>query len=242
MTIIWRPDACGCKCFSFLPSGAVDQGTCNGAARTPGLAPDPVPKPLPPARKGLVVQGLTAAGGLFDRPVAAPVIEPPLRAETGVSGQTAHPSVTRCTGGKPTWSSVFFDMDCQAPLKVRAAPPLRPHAIGRVASGLPSASEIALKRLDGALGLPEVPALVSWLSDRMPTENIDLDLTGLTAIDVAGVQVLLAARAEAEVLGRAFDVRLPQDGPVPAMLARLGIEDALDPSARTQDPEQETTP
>ena len=99
-----------------------------------------------------------------------------------------------------------------------------------------------MKRLDGALGLPEVPALVSWLSDRMPTEDIDLDLTGLTAIDVAGVQVLLAARAEAEVLGRAFDVRLPQDGPVPAMLARLGIEDALDPSARTQDPEQETIP
>jgi anti-anti-sigma regulatory factor len=99
-----------------------------------------------------------------------------------------------------------------------------------------------MERIDGALALPEVPALVSRLRDSIADEDLALDLTGLTAIDVAGVQVLLSARAEAAARGRTFALRLPQDGPVPAMIARLGLKDAFASTGRADGPEQEITP
>ncbi len=98
-----------------------------------------------------------------------------------------------------------------------------------------------MERIVGVLGLPEVPSLVVGLRDGIAGGDLDLDLTGVTEIDTAGLQMLLAARAEAALRGRKLDLRLPQEGPVRALIERLGLQDAFDTTGRADGPEQETT-
>lgn len=98
-----------------------------------------------------------------------------------------------------------------------------------------------MDRIDGALGLLEVAALVQQLQDVLEKGDLALDLTGLTQIDTAGLQFLLSAQAEATVQGHALTLQMPQDGPVPELIARLGMEHAFDRAGPAEGHEQETT-
>lgn len=97
-----------------------------------------------------------------------------------------------------------------------------------------------MNRIDGALGMPELPSLVVGLRDRLAEGDLALDLTGLAATDAAGLQLLLSARLEAAARGHALTLRMPKDGPVVEMIARLGLEHAFDLTGPTQAHEQET--
>lgn len=98
-----------------------------------------------------------------------------------------------------------------------------------------------MERIVGVLGLPEVPTLVVELMDGIAKGDLDLDLAGLTDIDVAGLQMLLAARAEAAARGHGLVVRLPREGSVPALIARLGLDHAFGVERGADGPGQETT-
>jgi ABC-type transporter Mla MlaB component len=103
------------------------------------------------------------------------------------------------------------------------------------------ATEDGMNRIEGAIGLPDVPALAARLRDGLERGDLDLDLTGVTGIDAGGLQLLLSARAEAAARGRALVLRLPQGGAVPALIARLGLDPAFAAAGRPDTPEQETT-
>jgi ABC-type transporter Mla MlaB component len=98
-----------------------------------------------------------------------------------------------------------------------------------------------MHRIEGALGLSVLPELVAAWRDRLAEGDLAIDLTALKNIDAAGFQALLSARAEATLRGRTLSLDLPEDGPVSAMLARLGLEPAFETARRAQSPKQETT-
>ena len=98
-----------------------------------------------------------------------------------------------------------------------------------------------MERIDGAIGLLDVSALAARFRDRLDQGDLALDLTGLTGIDTAGLQLLLSTRVEAAACGRAVTLRMPQDGPVAVQIAQLGLEYAFAPTGQAEDPEQEMT-
>jgi hypothetical protein len=55
---------------------------------------------------------------------------------------------------------------------------------------------------------------------------VELDLTAVTEVDLAFVQLLVATRKSAATVGKALRWHVAADGPIAAVLARAGLESA----------------
>jgi anti-sigma B factor antagonist len=100
----------------------------------------------------------------------------------------------------------------------------------------PAILSVAVERRDGVVSVALTGELDLTGTDHVRTaldsaldssaEPIVVDLSGLTLLDVGGLQMLLDARARARVDGRALELVAPA-GPVRRLFALAGREDEL---------------
>jgi ABC-type transporter Mla MlaB component len=78
--------------------------------------------------------------------------------------------------------------------------------------------------LTGAVTVREVAHLAGTLQAALTASgSLLIDCTGLTEIDLAGVQLLVAAHKSARAAGTSLSLRTPPDGPLPTLLRQAGF-------------------
>ncbi|MDP2084560.1 MAG: STAS domain-containing protein [Gemmobacter sp.] len=86
------------------------------------------------------------------------------------------------------------------------------------------------KELQGALRGADAAALRAELAEALAQGDVRIGTDGLTAVDTAIVQVLLSARQTAAQTARTLHIDIPSGGTLAAMIDRLALRAAFDPS------------
>lgn len=82
-------------------------------------------------------------------------------------------------------------------------------------------------RMTGRVRFADAERLSQQLSELLSERPVEIDLAGLEDTDAATLQVMISARMQAMIRGQHLTLRLPESGPVHALIERLALSPHL---------------